>query len=258
MLHHTFTSATQVSLCKFSQVEVGDHLKRKQTKQHPHTWISVAAGRRKQATTTPVVGPGKEGHHQQWMPTMNEESWTSPSRSTRQANEETTIRTRTRGHARTNRPRSGRRRHDERGGSSEGECSCSRAHRSLILLPLSFINSRFQRSFRASRLLSMHGHSLLSLSSFLPAVNLTWRFAVNLSFFILKICCWGFGVMPEESREMVVVRGVPSIPQWVMHDCRAGHDILALSAPVHRFVACWAWADPKPRELDVSFGGGRA
>ena len=51
---------------------------------------------------------------------MNEESWTSPSRSTRQANEETTIRTRTRGHARTNRPRSGRRRHDERGGSSEG------------------------------------------------------------------------------------------------------------------------------------------
>jgi hypothetical protein len=35
MLHRTIANATQVLLCKFQWVEVGEH--EKQTKQHPHT-----------------------------------------------------------------------------------------------------------------------------------------------------------------------------------------------------------------------------
>lgn len=58
--------------------------------------------------------------------------------------------------------------------------------------------------------------------------------------------------MPQECREWPLFGGRDSS---IDERCLiVGHDILAFSAPVHRFAACCACADPKPRKLDVSFG----
>jgi hypothetical protein len=116
--------------------------------------------------------------------------------------------------ARTNRPRSVRRRRDERGGSSEGSVLV-RARTA----PLSFILELHQLQIskklqRASRLSMVTRSSLYHLSPLHRHTN-CWIRGEPL-FLYLKFWVWGFGVMPEEwhlERWWSFVRGVSSIHQ---------------------------------------------
>lgn len=124
---------------------------------------------------------------------MNEESWTSPSRSTSQANEETTIRTRTRGHARFV--------YEAFDGGTTNEAVRLRGVFLFARAPppypssLSFINSRFQRSFRASRLSMVTRSYLYHISSLYRHSHCyanCWIHGEPFNFFFLGLGFWGY------------------------------------------------------------------